>query len=61
MAIIGLNDFLRIANNLIPAQTDFVGAKREGLLVISAIYFVVAFSMSKYSQRLEKRLGLGSR
>ncbi len=61
VAIIGLNDFLRIANNTIPAQTDFVGAKREGLLIVSAIYFVVAFSMSKYSQRLEKRLGLGTR
>ena len=61
VAIIGLNDFLRIANNTIPSQTDFVGAKREGLLVVSAVYFVVAFSMSKYSQRLEKKLGLGTR
>ena len=59
--IIGLNDFLRIANNKIPAQTDFVGAKREGLLIVSLVYFVVAFSMSKYSQRLEQRLGLGDR
>jgi general L-amino acid transport system permease protein len=61
LAIIGLNDLLRVANNTIPSQTDFVGSKKEGLLVVSALYFVVAFSMSKYSQRLEKRLGLGTR
>lgn len=61
LAIIGLNDLLRVANNTIPSQTDFVGSKKEGLLVVSAIYFVVSFSMSKYSQRLEKRLGLGTR
>ena len=61
VAIIGAYDILRIANNVVPAQTEFLGVKREGLLLVSVIYFIVAFSMSKYSQRLEERVGLGER
>ena len=61
IAIIGGFDFLRIANQVIGAQTDFLGVKREGLLFVSAVYWVVAFSMSKYSQKLERKLGLGDR
>lgn len=58
IAVVGGFDFLRIAHNIIPAQSEFVGANREALLFVSAVYWLVAFSMSKYSQRLEKRLGL---
>ena len=61
VAIIGAYDILRIANNVVPAQTEFLGVKREGLLLVSVLYFIVAFSMSKYSQRLEERVGLGER
>lgn len=61
VAIIGAYDLLRIANNVVPAQTEFLGVKREGLLLVSVIYFTVAFSMSKYSRRLEERVGLGER
>lgn len=61
IAIIGGFDFLRIANQVIGAQSDFLGVKREGLLFVSAVYWVVAFSMSKYSQKLERKLGLGDR
>ncbi|HCB33628.1 MAG TPA: hypothetical protein DEP66_06265 [Acidimicrobiaceae bacterium] len=61
LAIVGLFDFLRIANSVIPAQSEFLGVKREGLLFVSAFYWVCAFSMSKYSQRLERRLGVGER
>ncbi len=61
VAIVGAFDILRIAAYVVPAQTEFLGVKREGLLLISAIYFVVAFSMSKYSQKLEERVGLGER
>ena len=61
IAIVGGFDFLRIAHNIIPAQSEFVGANREALLFVSAVYWLVAFCMSKYSQRLEKRLGLGRR
>ena len=61
LAIIGLFDFLRIANSVIPNQSQFLGVRREGLLFVSAVYWVVAFAMSKYSQRLEQRVGLGQR
>ncbi len=61
LAIIGIFDFLRIANSVIPSQTEFLGVKREGLLVVSAVYWIFSFTMSKYSQRIERRLGLGER
>ena len=61
VAIIGAYDILRIANYVVPSQTEFLGVKREGLLLVSVIYFIVAFSMSKYSRRLEERVGLGER
>ena len=61
VAIVGAFDLLRIAAYVVPAQTEFLGVKREGLLLISVIYFIVAFSMSKYSQKLEERVGLGER
>ena len=61
IAIVGMFDFLRIANSVIPAQSAFLGVKREGLLFVSAVYWVFAFAMSKYSQRLERRVGLGER
>ena len=61
IAIVGGFDFLRIANNVIPAQPEFLGVYREALLFVSFVYWAFAFSVSKYSQRLEKRLGLGKR
>ena len=61
LAIIGLFDFLRMANSVIPNQSQFLGVRREGLLFVSVVYWVVAFGMSKYSQRLEQRVGLGQR
>lgn len=61
MAIVGFFDFLRVANAAIPGQTDFLGVKREGLLFVSAVYFVGSYAMSKYSQRLERQLGVGER
>ena len=61
LAIIGLFDILRMANSVIPAQTQFLGVKREGLLFVCVVYWVFAYSMSKHSQRLEKRLGVGER
>ena len=61
LAIIGIFDILRIANSVIPAQTAFLGVKREGLLFVCVVYWVFAYNMSKHSQRLEKRLGVGER
>ena len=61
LAIIGLFDILRMANSVIPAQTQFLGVKREGLLFVSLVYWVFAYAMSKHSQRLERKLGVGER
>lgn len=61
LAIVGVFDFLLIARGLIPNQTEFYGYFKEGFLFISAIYFVAAYAMSKYSQRLERQLGVGER
>ncbi|MGA1566142.1 MAG: amino acid ABC transporter permease, partial [Ilumatobacteraceae bacterium] len=59
IAIVGGFDLLRIANSTIPNQPDFLGQKRPGLLFISVVYFVIAYTMSKSSQRLEARLQAG--
>ncbi len=59
LAIIGIIDFLRVANSVIPGQTEYLGIKMEGLLFVCMIYWMGAFSMSKFSQRLEKHLGVG--
>lgn len=61
LAIVGIFDFLRIARDVIPSQSQFLGRRLEGLLFISLIYFVFSFAMSRYSQQLERRLGVGSR
>jgi general L-amino acid transport system permease protein len=61
VAIIGLFDFLYIANAVIPSQSAFLGAKRENLLFIALIYWIFTFSFSRASLRIEKKLGLGER
>ncbi|MDP6284856.1 MAG: amino acid ABC transporter permease [Acidimicrobiales bacterium] len=61
LAIIGIFDFLYIARSVIPGQTQFMGSTRENLLFVSLVYLVICFSMSKASQRVEKRVGLGER
>lgn len=61
LAIVGVFDFLRIARDVIPNQPEFLGTRKPGLLFISLIYFVGCYAMSKYSQRLERQLGVGER
>lgn len=61
IAIIGLFDFLLIANRIIPAQAAFIGKRFEALIFVSLVYWVGAYSMSRYSRSLEKRLGVGER
>ncbi len=61
VAIIGLFDFLYIANNVIPNQTAFLGVRLENLLFIATVYWIFTFSFSRASLRLEKKLGLGER
>jgi general L-amino acid transport system permease protein len=59
LAIVGFIDALRIAR--IAPQARFSGTLRETLLFAALIFWVVAFSMSRWSQRLEQRLGVGER
>jgi len=59
--IVGLFDLLFIARNVIPNTSDFLGTGRENLMVASLIYWIGAYSLSKASQRVERKLGLGER
>ena len=59
IAIVGGFDLLRVAQATIPNQPDFLGQKRPGLLFISLVYFIIAYTMSKSSQNLEARLRAG--
>ena len=59
--IIGAFDLLRIANNVISQQSQFLGVRKENLLFACFLYWIGSFAMSKYSQKLEKRMGLGTR
>ena len=59
IAIVGGFDFLRIADKVIPAQTDFIGQKQVGLLYVCLIYWIVSYSMSRASRNLEVKLGVG--
>ncbi len=61
LAIIGLFDVLYIARNVLPNQTAFMGSTRENLLFVSLLYWLFCYQMSKSSQRLERRVGLGER
>ncbi len=61
LAIIGLFDLLFVARSLVPNQTAFIGSVKEQLLLISVIYWIGAYSMSRASQNLERKLGVGER
>jgi general L-amino acid transport system permease protein len=62
VAIIGLTELLNVSRN-ITAQPDFLaqGLIVETLLFASFLYWTGAYWMSRESQRLERRLGLGER
>jgi len=59
--IVGLFDLLYISRQVIPSQTEFLGTQRETLVVASFIYWAGSYSLSKASQRVERKLGLGER
>ncbi|HVL82142.1 MAG TPA: amino acid ABC transporter permease [Actinomycetota bacterium] len=60
--IIGLTELLRVAE-IVTSQPDFIaqGLLTESYVFASLVYWTVAYSMSKASQRLETRLGVGER
>ncbi len=57
---VGLIEFLGVAN-LISAQPDWLGVRREPYVFIAVVYFIGNFLMAGYSRRLERRLGVGER
>lgn len=59
VTIVGLFDFLHIARDSIPGQTQFIGSLRTTLIVAAVVYWIFTFTMSRASQRLEKKLGVG--
>nr|MBP6787529.1 ABC transporter permease subunit [Promineifilum sp.] len=60
VAIVALIELLGVAN-LISAQPDWLGVRREPYVFIALIYFSVNLLMATYSRRLERRLGVGER
>lgn len=60
VAIVGLVDLLGAAN-LISAQPNWLGVRREPYVFIAFIYFIGSSAMAGYSRRLERRMGVGER
>ena len=58
--ILALTDLLAVYK-IAPSQPGFIGLHAEVLLFIGLVYWVVAFSMSRASQQLERNLGVGER
>ena len=60
VTIIGLIDFLS-AGQASFAQAEFAGREAEVYLFIAAVYWLFSFTFSRFSVRLERRLGVGER
>jgi general L-amino acid transport system permease protein len=62
VAIVGLLELLAVAQ-VVTQQGEFrgEGLLTETLLFAALIFWVGSFTMSRESQRLEKRLGVGER
>lgn len=60
VAIVGLIDLLGAAN-LISAQPDWLGVRREPYIFVIVIFFIGSWIMASYSRRLERQLGVGER
>lgn len=64
VTIVGLFDFLHIARQVIPAQSQpfsFLGSVKETLIFAAIVYWMFTFTFSRISLRLEKKLGVGER
>lgn len=57
-AAIAITDLLDAAQRL---GLDFIGQEAQALLFAALCFWAIAFSMSRWSQRLELRLGIGER
>jgi general L-amino acid transport system permease protein len=61
LAALGLfSELLRTARRA-SADIEFIGDQAEALLPAAFIFWMVAFSMSRWSQRVERRVGVGER
>ncbi|MFN2137884.1 MAG: amino acid ABC transporter permease [Candidatus Promineifilaceae bacterium] len=60
IAIVGLIELLGVAN-LISAQPDWLGVRREPYIFLMIIYFVGSWIMVSSSRRMEQQLGVGER
>lgn len=60
VTIIGLFDILNVAKSSI-ADTKWLGLEWEGYAFVALIFWIFCYSMSKYSQWLERRLDTGHR
>ncbi|HEY8338537.1 MAG TPA: amino acid ABC transporter permease [Egibacteraceae bacterium] len=62
VVIIGLLDLLAVAQ-VVTQQGEFLGQglEAETLVFASYVFWTICYSMSRASQRLEKRLGVGER
>ena len=61
LVVVGLFEDLASAANNATRDFDFVGREAEALLPSAFIFWVVAFSMARWSQRVETRVGVGER
>jgi general L-amino acid transport system permease protein len=60
LAALAITELLRAARRA-SSQLAYIGDVKEALLAAAVIFWIVAFSMSRWSQRLERRLGVGER
>lgn len=58
--IVGLTDVLDVGRS-VTAQREFIGDQKESLLFVAFMFWIVTFPMSRLSQRIERRLGVGER
>lgn len=58
--LVGLFDFLAVANN-IASQPDWLGIRTEPYILLIVVYFIFSSLMAGYSRRLERQLGVGER
>jgi general L-amino acid transport system permease protein len=61
VAIVGLAEFFRVAREIVPNQPSSLGSIIENLLFAAAVYWIFTYNFSRASQRLERRLGVGTR